>query len=247
MISIITPSYNVARFISETIESVQKQTYQEWEMLIVDDCSKDDTVEIVEEYARQDERIKLIQLDANVGAAEARNIALRQAIGPYIAFLDSDDLWYPDKLTKQMDFIRKHDYAFTYTDYECISEDASKILYTVRAPFSIDYSAYLKNTTIGTLTVLINRDKTGLFEMPAIRSSHDMALWLDLMRRGYNAYGLPEVLGQYRQVEGSNTASKWRAAKDVWKVYRDTEKLNVVSSAWNFVHYAVNAALKRTK
>lgn len=247
MISIITPAYNASRFIAETIKSVQSQTFADWEMLIVDDCSGDDTVKIIRQFSLKDKRIRLIALEQNVGAAEARNIALSKARGSYIAFLDSDDLWYPDKLTKQMDFIRKHDYAFTYTDYECISEDASRILYTVRAPFSIDYSAYLKNTTIGTLTVLINRDKTGPFEMPVIRSSHDMALWLELMRRGYKAYGLAEVLARYRQVEGSNTASKWRAAKDVWKVYRDVEKLDVVSSVWNFVHYAVNAALKRVK
>ncbi|MFO8054280.1 MAG: glycosyltransferase family 2 protein, partial [Bacteroidales bacterium] len=210
MISVVTPAYNAARFIQETVKSVQRQTYQDWEMLIVEDCSSDDTVQIVRNLAAEDARIRLFALEENVGAAEARNIAFRHANGQYIAFLDSDDLWLPEKLEKQLRFLQENNYAFTYTDYECITEDGSAVLYTVHAPAEIGYRRFLRNTTIGTLTVMIDREKTGDFEMPQIRSSHDIALWLALMRKGHKAFGLQEVLAQYRQVGTSNTASKWK-------------------------------------
>ena len=245
MISVITPAFNSSRFIVETIRSVQAQTWTDWEMLIVDDSSSDNTVEVVQRVAENDDRIRLTELPKNMGAAEARNVGLRVAQGPYIAFLDSDDLWLPDKLKRQMDFIQEGDYAFTYTDYECVNEDLSKVLYTVHAPPIMAYRAYLRNTTIGTLTVLINRERTGNFEMNPIRSSHDMALWLRLMRHGHRAFGLPEVLAKYRQVDGSNTSSKILAAKDVWHVYRTIEELSLTYSAYCFVHYAMNALLKR--
>ncbi|MDA3820250.1 MAG: glycosyltransferase family 2 protein [Candidatus Delongbacteria bacterium] len=247
MISIITPAYNASQFISNTIESVIAQTYKDWEMLIVDDCSSDNTMEIVQDYAKRDTRIRLIQNAENTGAAEARNVALRQAKGHYIAFLDSDDMWKPGKLEKQLSFMQGNDYAFTFTGYECVNEKADKVLYNVNAKEAFSYRKFLRNTAIGTLTVMINRDKTGFFEMPRIRSSHDMALWLDIMKRGYKAYGLNECLAQYRLVEGSNTAGKLKAAKDVWRVYRDIEKLNLMYSCFNFTGYAVNAILKRMK
>ncbi|MCF8218606.1 MAG: glycosyltransferase [Bacteroidales bacterium] len=247
MISVVTPAYNAARFIQDTVESVRDQTYQDWEMLIVDDCSSDDTVQVVKDLSGKDPRIRLFALEENVGAAEARNIAFRHAKGQYIAFLDSDDLWVPEKLEKQLRFLQQNNHAFTFTDYECITEDGSEVLYTVHAPAEIGYRRFLRNTTIGTLTVMIDRKKTGDFEMPQIRSSHDMALWLSLMHNGFKAYGLQEVLAKYRQVGTSNTASKWKAAKDVWKVYRNIEKLNWFDAGFNFAGYAVNAILKRMK
>ncbi|MFO7790644.1 MAG: glycosyltransferase family 2 protein [Bacteroidales bacterium] len=247
MISIITPAYNASQFISDTIDSVAGQTFKDWELLIVDDCSRDNTAEIVQAYADHDSRIKLIKNTENTGAAEARNVALRQAKGHYIAFLDSDDMWKPGKLEKQLSFMQGNDYAFTFTGYECVNEKADRVLYRVKAKHRFSYRKFLRNTAIGTLTVMINRDKTGFFEMPRIRSSHDMALWLDIMKRGYKAYGLNECLAQYRLVEGSNTAGKLKAAKDVWKVYRDIEKLNLMYSCFNFAGYAVNAIIKRMK
>ncbi len=245
LVSIITPSYNSEKFIKQCIESVIAQTYINWEILIVDDCSRDDSCLVIEKIATHEERIKYFLLDENIGAAEARNVAIRQAKGKYIAFLDSDDLWEPQKLEKQISFMQKEDIAFSFSTYQPISEDGSKLDSIIHAPKIVAYSSYLKNTIIGCLTVVIDREKTGDFEMPNIRSSHDMALWLLIMRRGFDAYGLDENLARYRIVLTSNTASKWHSAKDVWKVFRKIEKLSFFYSSWCFLNYVFNALVKR--
>jgi teichuronic acid biosynthesis glycosyltransferase TuaG len=247
MVSIITPAYNSSKFISETICSVINQTYQDWELLIVDDCSTDNTVELIDYYATLDSRVKLIRNKKNTGAAEARNVALRKAKGNLIAFLDSDDLWLPNKLEKQIAFMQENAYSFTFTAYQCVNEKGDKVIYNVNAKEELNYKKFLKNTAIGTLTVLINKQDTNYFEMPNIRSSHDMALWLELMKRGFTAYGLNICLAKYRQVEGSNTSSKLKAAKDVWMVYRKIEKMNILTSSFNFAGYAMNALIKRMR
>lgn len=245
LISIITPSYNSKRFIKETIDSVLSQTYQNWEMIIVDDCSDDNSVNYIRNLIKNDSRIKLITLEKNLGAAEARNKALEVAKGRYIAFLDSDDVWYPNKLEKQIAFMQKNNYAFSFTAYLPISEDGMKEYSLISVPDKIDYRGYCKNTIIGCLTVIIDREMTGDFRMPQIRSSHDMALWLLIMKRGFKAYGLNEVLAKYRLVSTSNTAKKYKAVKDVWRVYREIERLSLVKSVWCFVHYLYNAIKKR--
>jgi teichuronic acid biosynthesis glycosyltransferase TuaG len=214
-------------------------------MLIIDDYSIDNSREIITSLAEKNKKIKKIFLENNVGAAEARNVAIRQAKGKYIAFLDSDDFWAPQKLEKQISFMQKEDIAFSFSTYQPMSEDGSKLYSIIHAPKIVTYSSYLKNTIIGCLTVVIDREKTGDFEMPNIRSSHDMALWLLIMRRGFDAYGLDESLARYRIVSASNTASKWHAAKDVWKVYREIEKLSFFYSSWCFLNYAFNALFKR--
>lgn len=243
LVSIITPSYNSAKFIKQCIESVIAQTYTNWEMLIVDDYSADNSLQILKKY--NDKRIQLIELDKNVGASESRNVAIRKAKGKYIAFLDSDDLWEPQKLEKQISFMETEDIAFSFSTYQPMSDDESKLYSIIHAPKIVTYSSYLKKTIIGCLTVVIDREKTGGFEMPNIRSSHDMALWLLIMRRGFDAYGLDENLARYRIVSTSNTANKWRAAKDVWKVYRQFEKLSFFYSIWCFLNYGFNAIIKR--
>ena len=243
LVSIITPSYNSAKFIKQCIESVIAQTYTNWEMLIVDDYSSDNSLQILKKY--NDKRIQLIELDKNVGASESRNVAIRKAKGKYIAFLDSDDLWEPQKLEKQISFMETEDIAFSFSTYQPMSDDESKLYSIIHAPKIVTYSFYLKKTIIGCLTVVIDREKTGGFEMPNIRSSHDMALWLLIMRRGFDAYGLDENLARYRIVSTSNTANKWRAAKDVWIVYRQFEKLSFFYSIWCFLNYAFNAIIKR--
>ena len=245
LVSIITPSYNSSKFIKDCINSVFSQTYKNWEMIIVDDCSEDNSKEIISELSTKDKRIKPIFLEKNVGAAEARNTAIRQSIGKYVAFLDSDDLWNPKKLEKQLSFMDKNEIVFSYTNYQLMSENGEDLSNFISAPEKMTYDSYLKNTIIGCLTVIIDREKTGGFEMPKIRSSHDMALWLLIMRRGFDAYGLDENLARYRIVSTSNTANKWRAAKDVWMVYRQFEKLSFFYSIWYFLNYAFNAIIKR--
>ena len=211
LVSIITPSYNSAKFIKQCIESVIAQTYTNWEMLIVDDFSRDDSCLVIKELAKKERRIKCFLLDENIGAAKARNVAIRKAKGKYIAFLDSDDLWEPQKLEKQIYFMNQNDISFSFTNYQSISEDGSYVIDIIEVPMKMAYHDYLKNTIIGCLTVIIDREKTGNFEMKNIRSSHDMALWLLIMRRGFDAYGLDENLARYRIVSTSNTANKWRA------------------------------------
>ena len=243
LVSIITPSYNTSKFIEECIRSVLDQSYTNWELIIVDDCSSDNSCEMIRKY--DDNRISLIKLEKNVGAAEARNIALRRAKGKYITFLDSDDIWNLNKLSKQISFMQIEDIAFSFSAYQPMSEDGSKLYSIIHAPKIVTYSSYLKNTIIGCLTVVIDREIAGDFEMPNISSSHDMALWLLIMKRGFDAYGLDENLARYRIVSASNTSSKWRVAKDVWKIYREVEKLSFLYSGWCFLNYAFNALVKR--
>ena len=245
LVSIITPSYNSAKFIKQCIESVIAQTYTNWEMIIVDDCSQDNSKEKIIILSKNDARIKTVFLDENIGAAEARNVAIQKAKGKYIAFLDSDDLWHPQKLEKQICFMSKKNIAFSYTTYQSISEDGLNDINTIKAIRKMTYQSYLKNTIIGCLTVIIDIKKTGDFEMLNLRSSHDMALWLLIMKRGFYAYGLDENLAKYRIVQNSNTSSKIKAAKDVWKVYREVENLSFLYSSWCFFHYVFYAFKKR--
>jgi teichuronic acid biosynthesis glycosyltransferase TuaG len=184
-------------------------------------------------------------MDSNIGAAAARNVSIENAKGRYIAFLDSDDTWKPNKLERQLKFMSDNNYAFTYTAYELINEDGIKLNKIITVPESLNYKQYLKNTIIGCLTVIIDREKTGNFVMPLIKSSHDMALWLLIMKRGVIAFGFKEVTASYRLVSNSNTAKKWKAAKDVWLVYRNFEHLNITLSVYNFTLYAINAIIKR--
>ena len=228
LVSIITPSYNSAKFIKYCIDSVLSQTYDNWEMIIVDDYSRDNSRELISKFAKEDNRIKPIFLGENVGAAESRNVAIKKSKGKYIAFLDSDDIWKLDKLDKQIAFMKKNDFAFTFTSYQPISEDGKENFSVIKAPKKMTYHSYLKNTIIGCLTVIIDKEKTGDIQMPNIRSSHDMALWLLIMKRGFPAYGLDENLAYYRIVSTSNTSKKWKAANEVWDVYRKVEKLNIL-------------------
>ncbi|MCW8328235.1 glycosyltransferase [Photobacterium sp. SDRW27] len=245
LISIITPSYKSKRFIQETIDSVASQSYDNFEMLIVDDCSPDGSADFISSIL-PDARFKLIRLAENVGAAEARNVALKHAKGKFIAFLDADDLWMPDKLAKQIAFMKAKDIAFSYTSYDLIDQGGNDLNKTIRVPESISAHDYMKNTIIGCLTVIIDREKVKDFIMPNLKSSHDMALWIDIMQdNNVLAYGIDEILSRYRLVSTSNTANKFKAAKDVWKVYRDYLEINFFKSSWLFLNYAINATIKR--
>lgn len=247
LVSVITPSYNAEKFISATIESVRTQTYTNWEMIIVDDCSKDTTREILKEYAELDPRIKPIFLEENSGAAVARNTALKAAQGEYVAFLDSDDLWVPGKLEKQLAFMQKNDYAFSFTAYNLIDESGKPLDKVISVPKQIDYKGLLKNTIIGCLTVMIDTRKVEPLQMPLIRTRQDYALWLKVLRQGHVAYGMQEPLANYRIVEGSISSNKLKTAKRNWYVYREIEKLSLPYASWCFVNYAFYAIKKRVQ
>lgn len=241
LISVITPAYNAARFIGETIESVQKQTYSNWEMIIVDDCSTDDTVQIVESYQEKDPRIRLYKLEKNSGSAVARNTAMEQAKGRYIAFLDSDDRWLPEKLEKQLQFMQEKDIAFSFTTYVRMLEDGTRTRAYSNTPEVVGYDDLMKRCVIGCLTVMLDREKIGHLKMVNIRTRQDYVYWLTITKKGFLAYGLPEVLAEYRLVENSISSNKLKAAKRNWYVFRKIEKQSLIKSLWYFAHYVVRS------
>ena len=245
LVTIITPSYKSKRFIKQTIDSVQEQTYTNWQMVIVDDFSNDGSVEFIRELIKNDKRFKLVVLTTNVGAAMARNEALQMVNGRFIAFLDSDDMWEPNKLEVQVDFMLEKNCAFSYTSYKVCSESGLSVEGIVPVPLSLTYNQYLANTIIGCLTVMLDAEKLGKIVMPNLRSSHDMALWADILKTIDCAEGIDIPLATYRLVGSSNTANKWRASKDVWNIYRYHLKMNVSESFFYFVQYAINAVKKR--
>lgn len=244
-VSIVTPVYNAEKLIDKTIESVLNQTYKDFEMILVDDCSTDSSKEVIKSYSDIDKRIKYHKLDKNSGPAVARNKGIELSQGPYICFLDSDDLWLPTKLEEQLAFMEEKDIAFSFTSYSLIDEAGNDLDKIVNVPKEIDYEGLLKNTIIGCLTVIIDREKTGDFKMPLVRAGQDTATWLSILRKGYIAYGLQKPLAKYRIVEGSISHGKIKALKRTWNTYRNLEKLSLPKSMYVFVFYVFNAIRKR--
>lgn len=245
LVSIVTPVYNAERFIEETIKSVQAQTYTNWEMILVDDLSQDNSQDIINIIKKGDNRIKYIKLKENSGAAVARNTAIKNARGRYIAFLDSDDLWKSNKLEKQISIMKKNNYGFTFTSYELMNEDGSNINKIVKVPSKINYNGLLKNTIIGCLTVVIDRKLIGDLEMPLIRKGQDTATWLKILKSYEYAYGINENLANYRLVQGSISNNKIGALKRTWNTYRNVEQLSLIKSCYVFSCYVINAVKKR--
>jgi teichuronic acid biosynthesis glycosyltransferase TuaG len=248
LVSIITPTFNASKYVQETILSVKAQTYQNWEMIIVDDASKDGTVEIIEHEMKSDPRIRLIELDTNGGPAKARNTALGCANGTYLAFLDSDDLWLPEKLEKQLDFMQRNKIAFSYSDYRLMNDDGERTEIVFSVPKRLDYTSLLKNTMIGTLTVVLDKTKIGEVRMPLHRDcSEDYGLWLHILSSGIVAHGLNEELAVYRKCEKSLSSNKFKSAKKTWNTYRKVRNISVPSAVWYFANYSINALKKHTK
>lgn len=247
LVSIITPVYNAEDFIYETIKSVQAQSYSDWEMLLIDDCSTDNSANIIIKMANDDSRIKYIKLDKNSGAAFTRNTGLSLANGRYIAFLDSDDIWKPNKLSVQIDLINEKGVGFTFTSYRYITQDGKPMSKVARAPEKIDYNGLLKNTIIGCSTVLIDRKVVGDFRMTNVRRGQDTATWLQLLKKVDYAYGIYDDLVWYRVVNGSLSSNKMKAIKRTWNTYRNVEHLSLPKAMYVFVFYVYNAVKKRIK
>lgn len=247
LVSIITPVYACERYISMTIDSVLAQTYSDWEMLLVDDCSPDSSAQIIAQYQEKDPRIKYFRLTRNSGAAIARNTALENARGRYIAYLDADDIWMPDKLRRQLEFMEKNDAVFSCCDYEKIESDGTPLNKVVHMPGTITYEQLLRNTIIQTVGVIVDtaRVDRALLVMPNVRRGQDSATWLQLLRNGVKFLGQNEVLAQYRRVPRSLSANKLNAVKRTWYLYRGVEKLPLLKSAWCMVGWAWHASLKR--
>ena len=246
LVSIITPAYNAAEYIAETIESVLAQSYPNWEMLIVNDCSKDNTAAIVQSYAAKDKRIKLINLKQNSGAAVARNTAIRNAKGRYMAFLDSDDLWQKDKLQKQLSFMQQNGYAFTFTAYEHFKDTKENIQSAVNIPKSLNYKQALKGNQIGCLTVMLDRKQIQNIEFSKQRHE-DYILWLNILKQGITAYGLNESLALYRIGNSKSiSGNKLQSAIWTWNVYRESQKLTVLKSMYYMCFYCLNGIRKHS-
>lgn len=246
LISIISPSYNSSDFIEVTINSISAQTYRNWELIVVDDCSKDNTVSILKKLSETDSRIKYFTNATNQGAAISRNIGLENARGRFIAFLDSDDLWYPQKLDIQINFMLSNICPISFTSYELIDEKGLQIDKIIQTVEKIDYQGYMKNTIIGMSTSMIDTNIVGKdFRFTNIRTRQDTYLWITLLKKGFKAYGINQVLAKYRVRSNSISANKFKAAKRVWYLYYNLEKLGMVKSTYYFSFYVYNAFKKR--
>lgn len=243
LVSIITPAFNAAKYIDKTIVSVQQQTYPHWELIVTDDCSPDDTRQIVVGYAERDRRVKLVAQTANQGPAMARNASLQKAQGRFIAFLDSDDWWLPRKLELQLDLMRCSGSALTYTQFRRVDQDGNNEGRLIRVPDRLTYRTLLGNTAIATSTAMVDRKQTGDLQMTKTYYD-DFALWLKLLREGHVARGLHKDLMRYRVLRGSVSRSKVNSAAKVWSTYREIEGLGIASSSIHFSRYACNALLK---
>ncbi len=247
LVTIIIPTYNSEKFIEKTLSSVIQQSYPNFEVCIVDDASTDSTVNKIKKIMQEDSRINLTVNDKNSGAAITRNLALKQAKGRYVAFLDADDIWKPKKLEKQLKFMEENNYYFSFTAYQLIDEDGKKLnkYVDVNSKREVGYHDMLaKKATIGCSTVIIDQTKIGKLQMPLIRTGQDYALWLKILRNGNKAYRFPEVLTDYRIVPGSISRNKIKKAKRQWQIYRSLEKLGLIEAVWYFSNYAWRAVFR---
>lgn len=239
LVSVITPAYNVEQFIGLTVLSALAQSMVDIEIVVVDDCSTDGTREAVRSASGGDERVRLLGHKARQGPWSARNTALEQARGRFVAFLDGDDLWLPAKLEEQLRFMEDADAAVTYTSYRRIAANGEILSAPIPIPGRLDYPRLLKNTAIATSTAIVDREKVGRIQMKNTYYD-DYALWLAITKRGFVAYGLAQDLMRYRVVSGSVSRNKLRSARKVWEVYRRIEKLPIIQSTWCFANYLWN-------
>lgn len=245
LVSIVVPIHNAEQYIGSTIESVLGQTYTNWELILIDDCSSDRSVEIIKSYLG-DERIKFFQNETNLKAAATRNEGIAKSKGELLCFLDADDIWLKDKLQKQVEFVKKMDCAFSYTAYEFGDEQAVGTGRIVKVLPRLDYKHALSRTIIFTSTVMFNLNKLNREDimMPEV-PSEDTATWWSILRRGYIAYGLDEVLTIYRRPSISLSSNKLVAVKRIWFLYRRVERLNVFRSTVCFLGWAYRATMRR--
>lgn len=235
LVSIITPAYNASKTLNETFESVLSQTYDAWEWIVINDCSKDDTKDVLENLAKKDSRVVVVNLDKNGGAANARNVGIKLAKGEYIAFLDADDAWKNNKLEKQINFMEENGYDFTFSNYDVKYPDGKIILFAPKHDF-VTYKMLLKTNCIGCLTVMYNCKNLGKKYIPMDATKReDHAYWLDITKSGTKAYRLNESLACYRVGEGSVSSKKFQMFKYQYKMYRIHEKFNPFKS----LHYTL--------
>lgn len=244
LVSIVTPVFNAERYIEQTILSVLGQSYQNWEMLLVDDCSRDHSAEIIKNYTDKDSRIKYHRLEENSGAAVARNTAINIAKGEYLAFLDSDDLWMTDKLEHQLAYMKEKSCAFSFTRINIIDSNNSIVKAIVPIPLLANYEYLLRHTVIATSTVLLDRNKLSSFTMPLRRGGQDYATWLQLLRNVDYAYGLDDCLTSYRISSHSLSSNKFSSIQQVYEIQTQDEQINKLRAIVNTVCFCIYAFKK---
>lgn len=247
-VSIIVPVYNAEKYIVETIEHVAAQTYTDWELLLVVDGCKDASARVIREYQQShgEGRLRILEREENLGAAKARNKGLEASEGRYIAYVDADDLWQPEKLARQLRYMKEKQAAFVFTGYEFADEQGMGTGKVVHVPPQLSYREALKNTTIFTSTVMFDTQRIPkqLLEMPDIKSE-DTALWWKVLRNGYTAHGLDQNLVLYRRPAQSLSSNKLEAVRRIWNLYRKAEGLSVPDSIYNFCFWAWRAVKRR--
>ena len=245
-VSIITPSYNAEKTLRLTADSVFAQTFSDWEWIIVDDGSQDNTAKILRCLSDQDTRLRLIANTVNEGPAKSRQKALSLARARYIVFLDADDLWLPEKLERQIRFMQDKNVALSFTSYRRINEDGRETGRLISVPSLLTYSDLLKNTAIANSTVIVDRIATGDFSIIDV-PYEDYATWLSLLKRGFVAYGMQDDLMRYRVSRNSDSSNKWRGISRVWYIYRQVEEITFLPSVFCISYYAWRALLKRLR
>ena len=247
-ISIVTPVYNAEKYIEQTIDMVRKQTFTDWELILVEDCSKDNSAEVLRKVTEelQDDRIRVIYKEQNEGAAKARNTGIDVATGRYLAFLDADDIWMESKLSDELAFLQEKKAAFVFTAYEFGDEGGRGTGKIVKVPNTLTYKKALARTVIFTSTTLFDLEVLGkeLVKMPNV-PSEDSATWWKILKKGYLAYGYPKVTTIYRRPPKSLSSNKGKAIQRIWYLYRHVEELSLFTSAVCFVGWAFRATLRR--
>ncbi|PXY44939.1 glycosyltransferase family 2 protein [Flavobacterium hydrophilum] len=230
LVSIITPTYNAEKYIRETLQSVVNQSYQNWEMILADDASTDNTVAIIEKFAQKDSRIKLFKLPENRGNGFARNAALEKASGKYIAYLDADDLWFPEKLEKQIQFLKTNHQHFTFSFYDSIDEEGNNLNRRVESPNPLTYKQLFFCNYVGNLTAIYDADYFGKIILETSQKRQDWRIWLTILKQIKIAKPFPESLAFYRIRENSVSSSKFKLIKHNFGVYREFHEFNFVFS-----------------
>lgn len=244
MISVVMPVYNASRFLEQAVDSVLAQSHKNFELILVDDCSTDDSLELARSYEKLDSRIRVIESPVNQGVAKTRNTGIAEARGEYIALLDSDDVWLDTKLEKQLELIKRTGASIAYCSYDFIDENSCLTGKPFLVPPETDFRKMLKSSVISCSTALI---EAGLLQAHPFNPEYyheDYVLWMELLRIPVKTAGDPEVLAHYRQVGGSRSNNKLNAAKERWKIYRNALDLGMWASLQSFVAYAVNGLRK---
>lgn len=243
LVSIVMAAYNSERYVADAIASVVAQTFQDWELLVVDDGSTDRTLAIASDFAKDEPRIRVIHLDNNRGVANARNVGIAAARGRYLAFLDSDDLWLPPKLEIQIEFMKRTGAGFSFTQYRRLLQNG-RLGREIKAPVAVSYRQLLHGNLIGCLTVVIDRSQIAAPKLKEVRHE-DYVAWLSILREGHTAYGIQTDLARYRVSSGSVSGIKVRSASWTWNIFRNTEAMPFFAAVRCFWSYSLRAIINR--